>query len=571
MICSITAGLALFTAVSGARITQRNIQASLGSRGLPANATGIKTLVTPQNITIRYKEPGKEGVCETTPGVNSYSGYIDLDANSHTFFWFFEARNDPANAPITLWLNGGPGSDSMIGLFQELGPCSVTENLTTQLNPYSFSEHSNLLFLSQPLGVGFSYGSEGVGSVNPYTGAFENASFAGAQGRYPVINATALDTTDLAAVAAWHVLQGFLGGLPQLDPIVNLTSKKEFNLWTESYGGHYGPAFYKYFYDRNQEISNGTIKGIQLEFNTLGVGNGIIDEYIQAPFYPEFAVNNTYGIKAYNDTVYNYAKFALNMRSGCLDQISYCRETNLTSLADRAICTEAENMCRDNVEGLYYSYGERGTYDIRHPSDDPTPPTYFVDFLNLASTQNALGVNLNYTDGNDDIYYAFQQTGDFVYPNFLEDLEYLLAKDVRVSLFYGDADYICNWFGGEAISLAANYTHSAEFAAAGYAPFLVNGTEYGEVRQYGNFSFLRVYEAGHEVPYYQPVASLEFFRRTLLNLDIADGKSRITSNYSSPGIPSATHIEPFVPLPSSTSGLSTATPGISNEFPYWRK
>lgn len=80
MICSITAGLALFTAVSGARITQRNIQASLGSRGLPANATGIKTLVTPQNITIRYKEPGKEGVCETTPGVNSYSGYIDLDA-----------------------------------------------------------------------------------------------------------------------------------------------------------------------------------------------------------------------------------------------------------------------------------------------------------------------------------------------------------------------------------------------------------------------------------------------------------------------------------------------------------
>ncbi|KAF7877479.1 hypothetical protein EAF04_001156 [Stromatinia cepivora] len=565
MISPITAGLALFTVANGAKITQRNLQANLVGRGVPANATGVKTLVTPQNITIRYKEPGKEGVCETTPGVKSYSGYIDLDANSHTFFWFFEARNDPANAPITLWLNGGPGSDSMYGLFDELGPCNVTEDLLTELNPHSFSEHSNLLFLSQPLGVGFSYGSEGVGSLNPYNGVYEDASFAGPQGRYPVINATALDTTDLAAVAAWHVLQGFLGGLPQLDPTVNLTTKKEFNLWTESYGGHYGPAFYKYFYDRNQEIANGTITGVQLEFNTLGVINGIIDEYIQAPFYPEFAVNNTYGIKAYNDTVYNFAKFALNMGNGCLDQIGFCRYLNLTSLADKAICTKAANICRDTVEGVYYTFGERGTYDIRHPSADPTPPNYFIDFLNLASTQNALGVNLNYSQAfNSDVYYAFQQTGDFVYPTFMEDLEYLLEKDVRVSLIYGDADYICNWFGGEAISLAAKYTHSAEFAAAGYAPFMVDGTEYGEVRQYGNFSFLRVYEAGHMVPYYQPVASLEIFRRTLLNLDIANGKSRITSNYSSPGTPSATHTEAFVALPSPTPDDSTADAGLPN-------
>lgn len=49
------------------------------ARQNPANITDYQTIVTPQNITIRYKEPGKEGVCETTPGVNSYSGYIDLD------------------------------------------------------------------------------------------------------------------------------------------------------------------------------------------------------------------------------------------------------------------------------------------------------------------------------------------------------------------------------------------------------------------------------------------------------------------------------------------------------------
>jgi hypothetical protein len=42
--------------------------------------------------------------------------------------------------------------------------------------------------------------------------------------------------------------------------------------------------------------------------------------------------------------------------------------------------------------------------------------------------------------------------------------------------------------------LAVNYTHKEEFAAAGYAPFKVDGTEYGEVRQFGNFSFVRMYE-----------------------------------------------------------------------------
>jgi hypothetical protein len=92
--------------------------ALLSERQLPANAIGVTTITSPGGATIRYKEPGKDGVCETTPGVNSYSGYVDLDENTHMFFWFFEARNDPASAPLTLWLNGGPGSDSMIGLFQ---------------------------------------------------------------------------------------------------------------------------------------------------------------------------------------------------------------------------------------------------------------------------------------------------------------------------------------------------------------------------------------------------------------------------------------------------------------------
>ena len=98
--------------------TAVNAVPSLEPRQIPANATDVTTIKSPTGVTIRYKEPGKAGVCETTPGVGSYAGYVDLSPTSHTFFWFFEARNSPETAPLTLWLNGGPGSDSLIGLFQ---------------------------------------------------------------------------------------------------------------------------------------------------------------------------------------------------------------------------------------------------------------------------------------------------------------------------------------------------------------------------------------------------------------------------------------------------------------------
>lgn len=335
---------------------------------------------------------------------------------------------------------GGPGSDSQIGLFQELGPCNISKDLKSHLNPYAWNNVSNVIFLSQPYGVGFSYQEEEIGSYANVSGAFVNATVQPPTGRWPVIDPTAIDTTDLAAIAGYEIIQALYSGLPRLASEVKST---EFNLATESYGGHYGPAFYNHFYKQNELVRNSTLAGYLLNMNSLLIINGIINEKIQAPHYPQMAVNNTYGIKAYNDTVYNQAVFSLNMPNGCLDQYEYCAEVDRDSLAGQSICAEAADMCRDSVEGLYYAFGGRGVYDIRHPYNDPTPPSYFGDYLNQPKIQQAIGVDLNYTQSNNDIYYAFQQTGDFVYPNFLEDLTEILNSGVRVSLIYGDADYIC--------------------------------------------------------------------------------------------------------------------------------
>jgi len=266
----------------------------LKKRQLPAAVTNQTTITSPNGVQIRYKDLTGTSVCETTPGVNSYSGYVDLAADKHSFFYFFEARNNPETAPITLWLNGGPGSDASIGLFQELGPCNISEDLTSHLNPYSWNEYSNFIFLSQPYGVGYSYQESAPGTLNEITGSFEPESFGGVDGRYPVINQSYITTTQEAAVAAWEVMQALIPALPNIDS--NVTSK-EFNLATESYGGHYGPTFFDYFYEQNQAIANGTAMGTQLSMNSLLIINGIIDQAIQAPYYPLFANNNTYGIK----------------------------------------------------------------------------------------------------------------------------------------------------------------------------------------------------------------------------------------------------------------------------------
>jgi len=90
------------------------------------------------DFPVRYKQV-PDGICELTPGVKSYSGYVDIEDQQHIFWWFFEARNeDPSTAPLTVWINGGPGSSSMIGLFQENGPCGVNSDGEVYYNPHSW-------------------------------------------------------------------------------------------------------------------------------------------------------------------------------------------------------------------------------------------------------------------------------------------------------------------------------------------------------------------------------------------------------------------------------------------------
>jgi len=71
----------------------------------------------------------------------------------------FPSQHDPDNDPVLLWLNGGPGCSSLIGMSYENGPFRFkVESNDTVENPYSWNRKANLLYVESPGGVGFSIG-----------------------------------------------------------------------------------------------------------------------------------------------------------------------------------------------------------------------------------------------------------------------------------------------------------------------------------------------------------------------------------------------------------------------------
>ena len=99
--------------------------------------------------------------------------------------------------------------------------------------------------------------------------------------------------------------------------------------------------------------------------------------------------------------------------------------------------------------------------------------------------------------------------------SFLSQLSSVVQSGVQTVVWAGDADWICNWFGGLAAANAVNYGGTSAFNAAALKSYTVGGTAAGTFKNIQNFSFARIFGAGHEVPFYQPAAALQVFKQTM--------------------------------------------------------
>ncbi|KAL9483353.1 hypothetical protein ACSS6W_002142 [Trichoderma asperelloides] len=525
-------------------------------------------------------EPQQTQICETTPDVKAFSGYVNLPPNLipgqdypiHSFFWFFEARDDPENAPLSLWLQGGPGSPSVVAALGENGPCSVlADSRGTVLNPWSWNNDANMLYLDQPVQVGFSYDSLINGTINepksPFAITPKNLSLADlSQDTITAVPGTfasqsvasTANTSFIAARTSWYFLQTWIQEFPEYK-----SKDNHLSLWGESYGGHYVPTLAGYITTQNDVIATenaSTTAVIPLHIDVIGLVNACIDNSVQTPLYPVFAYNNTYGLQVINNTEYQDALAAVPQ---CLYLTDACRclaneldpEGWGNNKRVNQACETAYNFCFGPILQPFNSKGialrQHDQFDFTQLAPDSFPPKFAAGYLNSREAQLALGVPLNFTGLSSAVAQVFLQTGDFIRGHNLELLGRLLDSGIRVALVYGDRDYQCNWLGGEQISLAIQTSSSAGFRSAGYASISTNDSyKGGVVRQHGNLSFSRVFDAGHQVPYYQPETAYRIFSRAMSGLDIATGQVLPGAKYSTVGPSSSFSIKNFVPKPS---------------------
>ncbi|KAG2236692.1 Alpha/Beta hydrolase protein [Thamnidium elegans] len=425
---------------------------------------------------LRYKKPT---LCD--PDVKQISGYLDVGHDKHFFFWFFESRHKPSKDPVVLWLNGGPGCSSLTGLFMELGPCTVNkEGTETVLNKYSWNDKANVIFLDQPLNVGYSYGSGGASN------------------------------TDAAAKDVYAFLQLFFKEFPKYADL-------DFHVSGESYAGHYIPAIAGVINRNNQEKFNSlelfkkkhTLARVNLK--SVLIGNGLTDPLIQYKYYSKMACDNSYGPVLDQATCDNMdAQFP-----ACERLIQNCYDSqNVFS------CLPAAMKCNKDQIQPYQQTG-KNPYDVREECKGGGLCYEILDsvqkYLNRPEVKKEVGANVDkYESCNMQINFRFQMAGDWMRP-YVNEVPDLLEDDIKVLIYAGDADYICNWMGNKAWTLELPWSGHAEFASTNDTEWHSDllGKQAGELRRTedGRFAFLRIFNAGHMVPYDQPEAGLDMLQQ----------------------------------------------------------
>lgn len=399
--------------------------------------------------------------------------------------------------------------------------------------------------IQQPNQVGFSYDIPVNKSVDFQFENFTQVPLPVPDGRNPAtfLNGTfptwnpahTANTTSHAARLMWHVMEVVMGMHGQANTM-------NVSLFAESYGGRYGPVFFETWEEMNVKNAD----AIPLKLTALGIVNGCVDDRIQAPYYTSMMVNNTYGINMLNSVEAEYYSAKFSQRNGCRDLIDQCRNAatqldpenngNITSVNE--VCSNATTACLQLLDP--YSHTLRDPFDIAHMLPTSFPSQLYAEYLNTREAQVGIGATINFTNTASFIPPLFLQTGDYQRGPLVPKLGALLSRGIRIGLIYGDRDFICNWMGGEALSMAiaesAGGVYASGFPQAGYAPIIVNETYVGgEVRQYGNLSFSRIFQAGHAVPAYQPETAFQVFARILLGTDIGTGRAIDISSYGTEG------------------------------------
>lgn len=386
--------------------------------------------------------------------VESYSGYFTVNEQyqSNIFFWFFPAKKGAANAPLALWLQGGPGGSSMFGLFVEHGPFTVDNKLDLVPRNLSWNNHINMLYIDNPVGTGFSFTRDDRGYSRNQDDVAEN----------------------------------LYSALTQFFTVFHEYADNDFYVTGESYAGKYVPAISYKIHVENQVAP----KKIKLE--GMAIGDGLVDPVNMLD----------YGTLLYEIGLVD------NMQRAQIDQTT-ARVAELCTSGDYLTAFHAWDTVLNGDITPYPTFfnnftGFHNYFNYLYPTD-PLQSIPYDSFLNQASTRSAIHVgNLPFNDGSRVEHFLLADVMNSTAPL----VSRLLDHDYRVLVYSGQLDLIV------AYSLTRNWLHKLEWKGAGKfrgADRRIwqdadSGEIIGYLRMSDNLHEVLVRNAGHMLPSDQPLA-----------------------------------------------------------------
>jgi len=403
----------------------------------------------------------------------SYSGFFTVNEqyNSNQFFWFFPAQSGDKDAPVLMWLQGGPGSSSMFGLFEEMGPFSVSAENFPELveREITWVKDYSIFFVDNPVGAGFSFTEDISGFVT-------NQEEVGAN--------------------LYSVVTQFFQLFPDL-------ADNDFYVTGESYAGKYVPSCAYTIHQRNQDPNNQFVNLVG-----ISVGDGMMDPITQTQGYATllYELGMMDEQEVVNGRLYenNVEKYIL------LEEYETAFTYFDQYLNDDFYPWPSYYM---NVTGL------TNYYNFLTPTYPPNP---YQEYLILNETRSAIHV------GN----YAYQDYNATVEKFLIDDwmrsvrpqVEVLL-DNYKVLIYNGQNDIILAGPLCENFLRTAQWSGQDAYLSADKIVWKIESTDTqvaGYAREVGDFRQVIVRNAGHLLPLDQPERAYDMITRFVNGISFAE-------------------------------------------------
>lgn len=414
----------------------------------------------------RVSLPGMDYHNGASSGANpfAYSGYISVDPthNSNMFYWFFESIDGNKNAPVLLWLQGGPGGTSMFGLFSENGPYYLTQNLQLMPRNITWNQNYAMIFIDNPVGVGFSY-----------------------------TDATGYSTTEE------EVAQNLYTALSTFFGIYTSYAANDFYITGESYAGKYIPA-------TAYKIINMNRANAAAPINLVGVaiGDGFTDprEMVQG-----------YGSMGFSFGLYDEAQ---------LEEFAQIQHQIVQDIDAQKWIAAANGFFAlvDGPPDLFSNFtGSSNYYDIRL-SVEPSYGGNIDAYLNQSTIRQSLHVGNHYFDVTSGI------AGAALTPDIAVSQKFTLPTlldSIKVLFYNGQFDYIVGPELCELMLPTIPWNGISNFLMAPKTIWKVSPSDVevaGYVKNYKSLTQIVVRGAGHILPFDQPARAFDMITRFVNDL-----------------------------------------------------